>query len=255
MAPDRAKEFFTMKHCLLLAAAFVAAPAVAADSQPSIPAPQAASDPTQSGAARAVVDRIFPAGTYARMMDKSMDAVMGSVLVSLDQMSLRDLSRIGGTSEAELRRLGDGSLKQMMEIADPAYHQRIERATRVMVEQMSAAMTRFEPGIRDGLAQVYARRFSAAQLGDLDTFFNTPTGRIYAAESMMLLLDPEVMDRMQAMMPELLKEMPAMIVAMEQATADLPKARTYGDLRKDERARLAKLLGISETELAKRQKD
>lgn len=243
-----------MKHCLLLAAALLATPAVAADSQPSTPAPHVASDPAQARAARAVVDQIFPAGTYARIMDKSMDAVMGSVLGSLDQMLLRDLSRIGGASEEELRQLGDGSLKQMMEITDPAYRQRIERATRVMTEQMSASMTRFEPGIRDGLAQAYARRFSAAQLGDLNTFFNTPTGKIYAAESMMLFLDPEVMNRMQAMMPELMKEMPAMIAAMEQATADLPKPRTYADLVKDERARLAQLMGISEAELAKRQK-
>src|SRR3546814_3041507 len=50
-----------------------------------------------------------------------------------------------------------------------------------------------EPPMRDGLAKAYARKFTGAQLTDLNSFLATPTGKLYAGEWMALQADPEVM--------------------------------------------------------------
>src|SRR3546814_15125821 len=42
------------------------------------------------------------------------------------------------------------------------------------------------------MARAYARRFTVAQLGEIETFFRTPTGRIYVTESMNIMSDPDI---------------------------------------------------------------
>lgn len=243
-----------MKYCLLLAAALIATPAAAQDvTAPAAPA-VAPIDPLRLDAAHAVIDQIFPTGTYARLMDKTLDTVMGTVMDSVGKLPMRDLARIGGLSETETAELDDTSLKEMMAIMDPVFDRRMQLITTTMMGQMTQLVTKFEPGIRDGLTAAYARRFTPQQLNELHRFFATPTGAIYASESMLLFMDPEVMARMQEMMPEMMKEMPAIMAAVETEMAALPKPRTYADLTKAERGKLAQLLGISEAELAKRQK-
>jgi hypothetical protein len=87
----------------------------------------------------------------------------------------------------------------------------------------------------------------------LNRFFATPTGSEYASNSMTLFMDPAVMGRMQALLPQIMRQMPAMIQKMTAATANLPKPRRYSDLTAAERAQLARLLGLSEADLAGRQ--
>jgi hypothetical protein len=70
---------------------------------------------------------------------------------------------------------------------------------------------------------------------------------------MTLFMDPAVMGRMQALLPQIMRQMPAMIQKMTAATANLPKPRRYSDLTAAERAQLARLLGLSEADLAGRQ--
>ncbi|MDE2436266.1 MAG: DUF2059 domain-containing protein, partial [Sphingomonadales bacterium] len=117
--------------------------------------------------------------------------------------------------------------------------------------QMATMMTTLEPGIREGSRQAYAKRFTTEQLADLNRFFDTPTGTAYAADSMMLFMDPAVVDKMQKAVPELMKQVPTIVKAIESATANLPTPRKYKDLSKDQRARLAKLLGVTEAQLDK----
>lgn len=210
-------------------------------------------DPARLAAAAPVIDQVFPVGTYARMMNGSMDAIMGSVMDSVGKLPVRDLAKMGGVSEDELKQMGEGSLKDMMEIVDPAYQQRMDLFMKTMMGEMIGVMSQFEPAVRDGLTQAYARHFTAPQLADLHTFFATPTGQDYAANSMLLFMDPAVMAKMQELTPALMQQMPGIMQKVEAATAGLPKPRTYKDLTKAERANLAKLLGTTEAALAKRQ--
>src|SRR3546814_18844746 len=56
------------------------------------------------------------------------------------------------------------------------------------VEQLRTQL----PGLFDAMARAYARRFTVAQLGEIETFFRTPTGRIYVTESMNIMSDPDI---------------------------------------------------------------
>lgn len=237
---------------VLTAAALCLAAPLAAQAQTAAPASEAAvSDPARLAAATVTVDHVFPTGTYARMMNGSFQAVMKGAMAGVEDMPIKQLAAIGGIKEEQVAALGEGTLKQLMEIYDPAYHQRMQAMMEAMTGQMAAMMTTFEPGVREGLSQAYAKRFTADQLAELNRFFDTPTGKAYAADSMMLFMDPAVVDKMQKAMPELMKQMPAMMRSIESATANLPRPRQYKELNRDERARLAKLLGITEAQLAK----
>ncbi|WP_088310261.1 DUF2059 domain-containing protein [Novosphingobium sp. B 225] len=229
-----------------------------AQSDPAMAAPPAVAaeapiDAARLAAAAPVIDKVFPIGTYARIMNGSMDAIMGSVMDGVGKLPMRDLAKIGGLSEDELKGMGEGTLQDMMEIIDPAYQQRMDLFMKTMMGEMTTVMSQFEPAVRDGLTQAYAKHFTPQQLADLNNFFATPTGQDYAANSMLLFMDPAVMAKMQELTPALMQQMPAIMGKVEAATAGLPKPRTYKDLTKAERAKLAKLLGTTEAALAKKQ--
>lgn len=234
------------------ALALTQAPALADETAADPPAAVARPDPARLAAARVTVDHIFPVGTYARIMDGSMNAMMEQVVASTDQLSLRDIMAMSGRPEAELEKLGKGTLADIMRILDPAYQERMTATTRAMIPELSRLMTRFEPAIRDGLATAYARRYTAAQLADMNRFFATPSGKAYAADVFAMFMDPAVMERMRAFMPEMMKQMPAITATVRQATAGLPPPRKYADLTPDERKRLAALLNVREDELESR---
>lgn len=208
-------------------------------------------DPTRLAAAKIVVDHIFPTGTYARMMDGSFQAITNAAMNGAGDMRIKQIAEIAGADEAELAKLGDGTLSQVMEIYDPAFKPRMKAMMDAMSGEMGKLMTTFEPAMREGLSQAYAKRFTPEQMADFNRFFETPSGQAYARESMIVFMDPAVMEQMQKSMPELMKQMPALIKTMEAATARFPKPKQYKDLTKDERARLAKLLGVTEAQLAK----
>lgn len=229
----------------LAAAANDAAPA-AAPASSAVPAVAAPLDPARLAAAQRTVDRIFPSGTYARIMRGSMDGVMRTVIDSLGTVSVQQIAALAGLPDEDVAKLGDGTLDQVMAIYDPAYRQRTETTMRVVMERMAGVMGKLEPEMRAGLARAYAGRFDERQLGELNAFFATPTGAAYAEQSMTIFLDPQVMQSAQKMMPLLLEELPAIQEAAIEATAKLPAPRTTCDLGKDEKARLAKLLGLPE---------
>jgi hypothetical protein len=217
----------------------------------STPEAPAAVDPARLATARKTVDYVFPIGTYARLMNGTMNGLMDRMMDSVGKMPLRELAALGGVSQDKLTKLGDGTLREVMAIYDPHYQERTQVTMRAMTAEMVKLMTRFEPAIRDGLAQAYARRFTVGQLDELNHFFATPTGTIYAADSMAIFMDPEVMSKMTELMPSILKEMPALTAKMKEATASLPPPRNFEDLTAAERQRLAGLLGVSVDELGR----
>ncbi len=227
--------------CLALALATVPAPALAQAADRATEAQ--AVDPLRLAAAKVTVGHLLPPGTFARVMQQSMDTMMGPMMDSVDSMSLRDIARMTGRPEADLQKMGEGSLKDMMAILDPHYEERMRLTMEVMTGEMTRMMETFEPAFQDGLARAYARRFSTRQLGELNAFFSTPTGAIYAAESMVIMTDPEVAKKMQELIPEMMKQMPVMMGALEAATAHLPKPRKEKDLTPAEKRKLEELVG------------
>ncbi|GAO55085.1 DUF2059 domain-containing protein [Novosphingobium sp. MD-1] len=242
----------TVAAALLLSPATAIAqesPAPATSASPALPPV----DPARLQAATATVDHIFPAGTYAKIMNGTMDTIVRQSVDSMTALPMRDLVGLAGLKPEEAAKVGKGTMAEVMAILDPAFRQRTDLSMTVMRDEMTAMMTQFEPDMRAGLAEAYARRFSAAQLDELNHFFATPTGSEYASNSMTLFMDPAVIGRMQALLPQIMRQMPAMIQKMTAATANLPKPRRYADLTAAERAQLARLLGLSEADLAGRQ--
>ncbi|MFM5907091.1 MAG: DUF2059 domain-containing protein [Novosphingobium sp.] len=217
--------------------------ALAQSAPAAAPAAPAAIDPERLAAARITAGKLFPDGTYARMMS-GMDGLMDSVMGQVGEMPMADLARMGGLPESELKNVSKGSLKEMMAILDPAYDKRMSASMKVMMGEMGRIMTPLEPGMREGLAQSYAKRFSAKELAELNTFFATPTGSAFASESMLLMMDPAGRNKMMEFVLALTKEMPDIIKKMQAATAGLPKPKGYKDLTAAERKRLADLLGV-----------
>lgn len=213
-----------------MAAILGTAPA-AAQTAPTAPAVAvaAAVEPGRLAAARPVIDRIWPLGTYARIMRATMDQVAQGAMAQMFDMKPADLAgslgaRPGakpGAVPATTETLGQMAAKN-----DPYFQQRMQITMHVMGEEMGKLMTEVEPDVREALAHAYGRRFSIAQLGELDRFFATPTGRDYAAESMTLMMSPDMIQAMQSFLPRMLKAMPDMMAKVATATKGLPPPAT-----------------------------
>ena len=224
----------------LIALALLAAPTAHAQGTP---------DAARVAAARPVVDKIFPVGTYRRMMNGTLSKMMDSMMDGVMKMPIVQFARIGGVPEEKLAGLDEASMDQISAIIDPNFRQRTKLGMDAMLGSMVDMMDGFEPKVRDALTRAYARKFDGKQLGELAAFFKTPTGDLYARESMMMFMDPEIMGEMQALMPEMMKKMPEMAAKAEAATKSLPPPRKIAELSQEERGKLAKLLGVKASDL------
>lgn len=218
-----------MRYRVIFAAALALAPAGAlAQTAPAVPAPAPAAaplpdvDPARLAAARPVIDRIWPLGTYARLMHGAMDQIMHTTMGSMYDMPMDQVMAAAGQSGAASDKDKGKTMGDMMAEGDPNYRQRMDATMKVMMAEMTRIMTEVEPDVREALAHAYARRFTVEQLGDLDRFFQTPTGAIYANESLMMMMGPDMMQAMQSFAPRLMREMPAIMAKAAEATKDLP---------------------------------
>lgn len=195
------------------------------------------------------VDKVFPVGTYRKLMEETMAPMFDNMFGKMGEWPVATFARIGGVPEDQVAGLGDTTLQEITEIVDPAFQERTRLTGQAAVEMITNLVDQIEPSYRAGLARAYAVRFTDAQLTELNAFFETPTGSYYAGQSMLIYADPQVMAAMNEMMPAMMEMMPAMMADMEERTAALPPAKTYGDLTADERTRLSELLGVSEEDL------
>ncbi len=176
-------------------------------------------DPARMSAAQKVVDSIWPLGTYRKMMDGTMDQMMDSMFESMFDMRASDVVKAGGVNTED----SDETLAEVIEEKDPHFRERMKITTDVMMREMIPLMEKIEPSMRENMAQIYASRFSLAELNDLNVFFATPTGKSYAAESLLIFTDPKFMESMQAFVPEFLSAMPDIMKKVEEETAHLPQ--------------------------------
>jgi hypothetical protein len=181
---------------------------------------QAKPDSARRAIAVQVVEQIWPLGTYRRMMDGTMSKMMDSMMQSMFDMKASDMARVADPTGKH--KTGDQTMGQVAEAADPNFRERFKITMDTMMSEMIPLFEKAEPGIRDSLANVYARDFTAAQLEDMNRFFNTPTGKVYGKHWMMTFVDPEMMKNMQSFAPELMKAMPDIMKKVEKATAHLP---------------------------------
>jgi hypothetical protein len=201
-------------------------------------------------AAQSVVLKLFPEGTYAKMMDETMrpmmDAIMGNVAGSPALMVME----LTGLAPSELEAAGEERIAEALTVLDPNARARMAEISDMTLTIVSDVVVRIEPSYRSGLARAYAVRFTADELADLDAYFSTPVGRKYAAESFLIFADPQVMSAMNEMMPAVMEAMPGMMGRIGEIAETFPPGRTFSQLTPEEQYRVAQLLGTSVEALA-----
>jgi hypothetical protein len=206
-----------MKALLSAALLAIASPALAEPAPPQAapPAAAVAVDPQRLALARVTVDALFPAGTSGRMI---ADMMSRSTMDRMLDLSPPDLGIGAGKAPKT-------SLRDEMKKSDPHFEQRMAITGRVIGEEMARLGPQIETPLRDGLAESVGRRFTVAQLADINRFFATDSGKAFGREVWMLWMDPAVFKGVIGTMPVLIKEMPLIMKKVETATAHLPKAK------------------------------
>jgi len=204
-----------------------------------------ASDSSRVTTAQSIAARMLPDGTFEKLMAGMMGGMMDTAMDGMMDMPIRSIAKIANEKPERIKALGPATLRDLMMVVDPAYRERAQIAGRVMGAEMGHLMTTMEPSFREAMAEVYAARFDEKQLREIDAFFQTPTGRIFAEQSMTMQMDPAFQGRMKALVPQIMQAMPAIMEKVAAATADLPKPRTLTDLSAEEKKRVDDLLGVS----------
>lgn len=162
-------------------------------------APLPAPDPARLAAAERVVDRVWPVGTFRRMMESTFAGTMPAVAgqeMATTAWAADDDSKEARRARHEARtgrRIGGGTPEPEPEDAMASFN-----------AVFLPAVERLEPSMRAAIARIYARRYDLTQLGELEAFFSTPTGAAYAADSLTLMSDPEMVAAMQAATMEMM---------------------------------------------------
>ena len=200
--------------------------------------------------AQSVVLKLFPEGTYAKMMNETlapmMDGIMGNI-VGTPAIALMELT---GLPPSALSDVDEAKLAEAVALLDPNASERNAEIGRVTLEMVSGIVAKIEPSYRAGLTRAYAVRFTEAELVDLDAYFATPVGRKYAGESFLIFADPQVMASMNEMMPMMMESMPTMMGDIGALAEKYPKGRTFSELSPEEQDQLAALLDTTLEDLA-----
>ncbi len=217
---------------------------VAAQAQTQVPAAAVQSvNPALLAKAQPIASIILPNGTMEKMMGPMMQKMMGPMMDGMTKMPIREFLKVGGLDPERAESLGEGTIEEMMAIIDPNFRKRMDVIVNTMMPALGRFMGRYEPVMREGMAEAFAYRYSAAELDQIGAFLKTPVGAKFGAGFMELATDPHYIDRMQKIMPEMMQAMPEIMKSSAAELAKLPKPRTYNDLTKAERERLTALLG------------
>lgn len=200
--------------------------------------------------------KVMPEGSYAQMMQEVFGGIFEPIQAMMPKtMPAGEIAVLLGMSSDDVAALPESEQARIATLLDPAYRERTGLGMTYMMERMGEMIAAVEPGMRDGLSRAYARRFNDAQLADIQAFFATPTGALYARESMQVFTDPQVMQASMEMLPAMMQNMPEMMAGMEEASAGLEQPRGFDDLDAGQRQWLAKSLGISVDQLRQNMAD
>lgn len=201
-------------------------------------------------AAEKLIDRIMPKGAMAELTSGMFDGLGGlGGLGDMPSGPKPALARALSLSPFDVEPLSDEQAAEALALLDPAWQER-EAATKAMIpELLGEVMDVMEPPMRRAMAELYAIRFSETELAAIDTFFTTEAGSKYARESLSMASDPRLMAASMEAMPALFSMIGQMESRITERTANLPAARSFSDLSKADKAKVAKLTGMSVEEI------
>lgn len=144
--------------------------------------------------ANQIVAQLFPVGTTERSMRENMDNLLLpminrtldlTVVEAIDLFGVPDDIlglKAGSEEEKEMttKTIGDFLAEQ-----EPQYREKMNIVFEAYAQITGLASEPIEPFLSEAMARDYARKYDLAQLNDLKTFFDTPTGSIFARDFML----------------------------------------------------------------------
>lgn len=195
--------------------------------------------------AEAIINRIMPPGAMADMSQQMFSGFMGGFGGMIPSGARGAVADALGLVPDELAHLSDAEAAELANLFDPAWEKRGTVIERLVTEMMSDMMNVVEPGMRRAMAELYAIRFTSTELAAIDSFFATEAGAKYARESISMASDPRLMAASMEAMPAMFASIGATETKMKEGMAGLPEPRRFANLSAKERARVAKLTGLS----------
>lgn len=190
---------------LALAMIAVAAPAMAQTTPAPVSTSLAAPDPARIAAAERLLTVLMPPGRFQAMIDGVTQGMQRNVVQSF-------------RNNPAMASLFDG---------DPRARPIFERYMTRLSESATAAMKAGQPEMMAAMARAYARRFTVAQMAEVEAFFRTPTGQVYMEQGTTIMADPDVAAWQQKVTAEQFARMPEAIAQLTAELAALPP-RTPG---------------------------
>lgn len=181
---------------LVLATTVLAAPAAGQ----TAPVAVEAIDPARLAAAERLLVMLMPPARFEAMIEGITTAMARNVTQQFKSSAL-------ATSFSDDPRV------------QPVMARYIDRLTTDSV----AAMRAGQPDMMRAMQRAYARRFTVAQLAEIERFFATPTGRLYMDEGTTIMADPDVAAWQQKMLKQQFDRMPEAIRAMMAELMALPE--------------------------------
>ncbi|WP_338426064.1 DUF2059 domain-containing protein [Sphingopyxis kveilinensis] len=211
-------------------------------------------DPARLASAEQTTAALIPAGSIEKMLDNMYGRMFRTLMGEFSGQSDLMLSIKTGVESDQIAALDDATKAQIADLFDPHRKERGDQIERIAMPLIREALADMEPPMRAGLAKAYARKFSGAQLADVNAFLATPTGQLYASEWMALQADPEVMVAVVRAVPPLLTKFMDRAPEIEKDFKELPKERQLADFDDKELAKLAKLMKV-DVSVLKEQRD
>lgn len=199
--------------------------------------------------AEAIITRIMPTGAMAEMSQQMFGGFLGGFGEMMPSGARAAAAEALGLGPMDLEGLTDDEANELASLFDPAWQKRETAMQSLVSEMMADMMNTMEPGMRRAMAELYAIRFTSAELAAIDAFFATETGMKYARESLSMASDPRLMAASMEALPAVFATIGAMEQRSKVLMADLPEPRRFANLSPKERARVAKLTGRSVEDL------
>lgn len=210
--------------------------------------------PAQLALAQQTTGALVPPGSLEKMIDNLYGKLFKGIWGEMGGMSDLMLSIKTGVESEKIALLDEPSKTAIADMLDPYRQQREDQVMTVIKPLISEALRDMEAPMRSGMAQAYARKFTAAQLTDMNGFFATPAGAAYTSEWMALQADPQVMLAMIKAVPPLVTKFMDRAPAIEKDMKELPKEKQLSDLSDAELNKLAKLMKV-DVKMLKEQRD
>lgn len=211
-------------------------------------------DPARLTLAQQTTAALIPAGSIEKMVDNLYGKMFKTLMGEFGGQSDMMLSIKTGVESEQIAKLDEPTKGKVADMFDPHRKEREDQITRVIKPLISEALADMEPPMRSGLAKAYARKFTGAQLTDLNGFLASPTGKIYASEWMALQADPEVMLAVIKAVPPLITKFIDRAPEIEKDFKELPKEKQLSDFTDKDLAQLAKLMKV-DVKVLKEQRD